>query len=192
MAELTVTLSRSARNGLGLGLQKTKKRGTTEPHAITVNEIMAGTPAQACRKIEVNDNLVAVNGNSTQDMTFPEILKELKRPSVMLTFRKPSKHNLKAKQQKSPSKKSLSFTSNEFQSLDSDSDFGPWEFGDHAITPDQQLSAGRVGVGLLPQAQSHMSNFRNTSNERDAELCTELRPRVLAYFMQHNPSKVFL
>ena len=45
MAELTVTLSRSARNGLGLGLQKTKKRGTTEPHAITVNEIMAGTPA---------------------------------------------------------------------------------------------------------------------------------------------------
>lgn len=94
--EYTVSLQRSAVNGLGLGLEEVVKKGgggSNSPQ-ISVNEIIPGTPADSnsygSNKIQLGDDLVAVNGETVTILSFEEVLQRLKAPSVELTFTRDS------------------------------------------------------------------------------------------------------
>lgn len=84
--QVTVDLKRDAK---GLGILMDKK-GKPPNQRIWVDEIVAGTPAASCGKIEVGDTLLEVNGQEVDKMTFEAVMTELKKDDVQLKFdRKP-------------------------------------------------------------------------------------------------------
>ena len=191
MQERSVTLNRSARNGLGLGLQKQKKRGSNKPHELTINEVMAGTPAEQCRQVQVGDRLIAVDGESTEEMSFPDVLKKLRSPSVTLTLARPkgTSRTVRRRSAEKSSSPAVEEATIPVQSPDSEgwsdqSDFGPWDLGDHALTPGQQLSAGKPGVAVLPLSSATTNSYLSPNTSLDSrEMCNDLRQRLFVYFM---------
>ena len=79
---VTVDLKRDAK---GLGILMDKK-GRPPHQRIWVDEIVAGTPAATCKKIEVGDTLLEVNGQEVSTMTFEAVMGELKKDDVKLCF----------------------------------------------------------------------------------------------------------